>query len=389
MFDDCLMLVSCLSLLIWLYLAFARGRFWQTLHFDDSSVPLPEHWPDVCAVIPARNEAHILPTTLPTLIQAGYAGGFKIILVDDRSEDGTAARAQEIAALHHASDRVTVITAASRPAGWKGKVWAMHCGVEHVRASAHAPRYILLTDADIAYDAGAVSQLVAQAEAEQLVLVTRMVKLHCVSVAERWLIPAFVYFFQMLYPFSWVNQRHHAMAGAAGGVMLTRLEALDKVGGLSAIRDALIDDCALGRLLKTCGGVQLALTRRIHSMRPYPAFHDIREMVVRTAYDQLRYSPWYLLASMAGMVLTYLVPLWFAVMGEGLTAIAGTLSYVIMCATFYPMIRYYERSALYCLLLPLIALCYMVFTMDSAYQFYRGRGGMWKGRIQATDAQTG
>ena len=215
-----------------------------------------------------------------------------------------------------------------RPAAaghWTGKVWAMKQGVDHADRLAHPPRYLLFTDADIAYAPDALRRLVARAEAGGLVLTSLMAKLRCESFAERALIPAFVFFFQMLYPFAWVNRRDCGTAAAAGGCMLVRRDALRAAGGIEAISDALIDDCALGRKLKSVGPIWLGLTERVRSLRAYPHVSDIRRMVSRSAYDQLHYSPLLLAGTIAGMTLIYLVPPFFSMFGTGLSRALGVV----------------------------------------------------------------
>jgi hopene-associated glycosyltransferase HpnB len=244
-----------------------------------------------------------------------------------------------------------------------------------------------LTDADIAYEPEVIRRLVARAEAGSLVLTSLMVKLRCVSLAERALIPAFVFFFQMLYPFAWTNSRNSTMAAAAGGCMLVRRDALEAAGGIEAIRSSLIDDCALGRSMKKQGPIWLGLTGSVHSLRPYPGLGDIRRMVSRSAYDQLDYSPLLLAGTVAGMLLTYLLPPFFAIFGAGLAQITSALTWSLMAFAFLPIVRFYRLSSLWAAALPVIAALYMVFTLDSAVQHWRGRGGLWKGRVQARRAE--
>jgi hopene-associated glycosyltransferase HpnB len=232
-----------------------------------------------------------------------------------------------------------------------------------------------------------VRSLIARAEASSLVLTSLMVKLRCESPAERALIPAFVFFFQMLYPFAWVNRRDHAMAAAAGGSMLVRADALERAGGVQAIRSSLIDDCALGRRMKTQGPIWLGLTDGAHSLRAYPRFADIRHMVARSAYAQLNYSPLLLAGTVIAMVLTYLLPPFFAVFGAGLVQTIGWITWGLMTFAFFPIIRFYRLSPLWAVALPLIASVYLIFTVDSALQHWRGKGGLWKGRVQARRAE--
>jgi hopene-associated glycosyltransferase HpnB len=259
--------------------------------------------------------------------------------------------------------------------------------VTHARATAPTAKYLLLTDADIAYDQGAVRRLVARSEARGLALDSLMVKLRCESLAERLLIPAFVFFFQMLYPFAWVNRRDHPMAAAAGGCMLVHAEALDRAGGIDAIRSSLIDDCALGRALKRQGPVWLGLTSSVHSLRPYPHFGDIRRMVARSAYDQLNYSPLLLAGTVIGMTLAYLIPPLLALFGTDGAEAVGLATWGSMALAFLPINRFYGLSPVWSLALPLVASFYMVFTLDSAVKHWRGEGGIWKGRVQARRAE--
>jgi hopene-associated glycosyltransferase HpnB len=282
---------------------------------------------------------------------------------------------------------LTILGGEPLPQGWTGKLWAMKQGVAQASSVAEPPRYLLLTDADISYQPNVIRRLVARAEAGSLVLTSLMVKLRCESLAERALIPAFVFFFQMLYPFAWTNRRDSAMAAAAGGCMLVRRDALEAAGGIEAIRSSLIDDCALGHSMKKQGPIWLGLSDSVHSLRPYPGVEDIRRMVSRSAYDQLNYSPLLLAGTVAGMLLTYLLPLLFAIFGTGVAQAIGALTWGLMSLAFLPIIRFYRLSPLWAFALPVIAALYMVFTLDSAVQHWRGRGGLWKGRVQARRAE--
>jgi len=372
-------LIAAAALAVWVYLIAGRGGFWRAAERDGSG-PAPAAWPKVIAVIPARDEAESVGQTVASLLQQDYPGPFSIVLVDDQSSDGTAAVARQAAA--GAPDKLTVISGEALPAGWTGKLWAMQQGMTHAFAS--APDYLLFTDADIVYEPDALKRLVTQALAEGLVLNSRMVRLRCESFAERAFVPAFIFFFQMLYPFAWVNDRARDIAAAAGGSMLVRREALTAAGGVAAIRGALIDDCALARMLKPQGPIRLSLTDRAHSIRGYPSVQDIRRMVARSAYAQLRYSPFLLCATTAGMALVYLAPALLALFAHGLAQALGLLAWALMTVAFLPILRFYRLSPLWGPLLPLIALAYMAFTLDSAYQYARKRGGLWKGRVQST-----
>jgi len=378
------LIITTLALALWVYLMTARGGYWLAGDRDDRGEPGPPAvWPRVTAVIPARDEVDTIGTTVRSLLGQAYPGALSIILVDDESHDGTAEAARVAAAVAGSSDRLTVLTGRPLPAGWTGKLWAVHQGVAQATSTAPAPDYLLLTDADITYGPDALGPLVARAEAGGNALTSLMVKLRCESLAERIFVPAFVYFFQMLYPFGWVNRRDHPLGAAAGGCMLVRPQALAAAGGIAAIRGALIDDCALGAALKKQGPVWLGLTERVTSARPYERIEDIRRMVARSAYAQLGYSPLMLMGCILGMALTYLAAPVLAFAASGLAQALGAATYALMIVSYQPIVRFYRRSPLWGLALPLIALAYMAFTLDSAYQHVRGRGGLWKGRVQA------
>jgi hopene-associated glycosyltransferase HpnB len=382
-------IIGSMVLAIWLYLIAARGGFWRAAERDDARLPpkaIAMQWPPVSAVVPARDEAETVGETVGSLLRQDYPGTFNIILVDDQSRDATAGVARRAAAAPGASERLTVISGRPLPAGWTGKLWAQQQGVEFACSMPHAPDYLLFTDADIVFEPGAVASLVARAGHEHLVLNSLMVKLRCKSFAERMFVPAFVFFFQMLYPFAWANDPRRETAAAAGGCMLVRRDALQTAGGLAAIRGALIDDCALAKLLKPQGPIAIALTERAHSLRAYPSVHDIRSMVSRTAYAQLGYSPLLLAGTILGLLLAYIAPVALAVFAEGFAQFAGIFAWAVIAGAFRPILRFYGMSALtswlWAAALPAIAAMYMAFTMDSAYQHARGRGGMWKGRAQ-------
>ncbi|WP_307802094.1 glycosyltransferase [Actinomadura violacea] len=363
------------SLAAWLYLAAAHGGFWRTRTGlpGDAGAADPPAWPHVTAVIPARDEADVLPVTLPTVLAQRYPGRFDAVLVDDASTDGTA----EVAAALGAS---RVVRARERPDGWAGKVWAMSEGVR----AAGEPDFYLFTDADIGYAPGALARLVRAAHDRDLV--SRMATLNTATGWERWIVPAFVYFFAQLYPFRRVA-RGRRTAAAAGGCMLVRRATLEAAGGLAAIHDALIDDVALGRLLKRAGArCRLDLDRDVVSRRPYPHLRDLWAMITRSAYHQLRYSPALLLGTVLGLLLIYAVPPVAALAGlaslSALPAAAGFLAWALMTATYVPMLRFYGLSPLRAPALPVIALMYAAMTVDSARLHAKGRGGAWKGRIR-------
>jgi hopene-associated glycosyltransferase HpnB len=378
-------IIAALGLATWLYLLAGRGQFWRAnVRDDDEAFASPAQWPTITGIVPARNEAEVIGRSLPTLLGQDYSGPFHIVLVDDESDDGTSAEARRTA--ESDPGRLTILAGAPLPQGWTGKLWAMKQGIDHAVLQPNPPGYLLLTDADIAYEPAVLKRLVARAEAEHLTLASLMVKLRCESIAERALIPGFVFFFQMLYPFAWVNKRDHPIAAAAGGCMLVRRDALERVGGIEAIRASLIDDCALGRQMKRQGAIWLGLAKNARSLRPYPAFDDIRRMVARSAYDQLNYSPLLLIGTVLGLTFTYLMPVWFGVFGEGAGQTFGILTWILMAFAFFPIVHFYKLSPLWALALPGIAALYAVFTVDSAYQHWRGRGGLWKGRVQARGA---
>src|SRR6266487_1993109 len=382
--------IACASLAVWIYLIAARGGFWRAAARDDREQPAePRSWPAVAAVIPARDEADVVAESLGSLLRQDYPGPFAIVLVDDQSRDATAEAARACAARQGAAERLTIVAGRPLAAGWSGKIWAMKQGIEHVERPGNPPAYLLLTDADIAYAPDTLRTLVARAQAGNLVLTSLMAKLRCESLAERALIPAFIFFFQMLYPFSRVNRPRFTTAAAAGGCMLVRRDALVAIGGIEKIRGALIDDCALGRALKTIGPIWLSLTERARSLRAYPRVADVRRMASRSAYDQLRYSPALLLGTISGLALTFLAPPLLAVFGSGVAQALGLAAWALMAIAYQPILRFYQVSPLWGAALPAIAAFYLAFTLDSAYQHLRGRGGLWKGRVQADLSETG
>jgi len=377
--------VAVLALAIWLYLLLFRGGFWLGRETDTRDPPpmarAGESWPRVVCIVPARNEAAMLPRSLPSLLAQDYAHSITVIVVDDQSEDDTSEVARRVAEAAHGE--VVVLRGQPRPPGWTGKVWALQQGIAHAAALQNPPLYLLLTDADIAYAPDAVRQLVARARAGGLVLTSLMAKLKCESFAERALVPAFIFFFQMLYPFAWVGRRTMGTAAAAGGCMLVERDVLESAGGLTAIRNALIDDCALAAVMKAKGPIWLGLTERVVSLRPYARFDDIRRMVSRSAYAQLRYSPILLAGTLVGMAVTYLAAPVLTIFASYPSSEFGVAAWLLMAIAYQPTLRFYRVSPLWGLALPLIAAAYLVFTFDSAYQYWRGRGGMWKGRPQA------
>lgn len=367
-----MILVGALALLVWIGLA-ATG-FWRTSERDGNAPAVaPALWPDVVAVVPARDEADVIARSIGSLAAQDYPGSFRIILVDDHSSDGTAAAARALE-----SDRLTIVPAPPLPAGWTGKLWAMSQGV----AASGGATLLWLTDADIEHAPDTLRTLVGIAERGDRRLVSLMAKLRCQSLPERAMVPAFVFFFQLLYPFARVN-RPGKVAAAAGGCMLVRHDALEEAGGIAAIRDALIDDCALGALIKRRGPIWLGLTERSRSIRPYEKWSDTAAMIARSAYAQLGYSPLNLVGTVTGLAFVFLTPPLLALLGSGTARLAGSLAWLLMAALFQPMLRFYRRSPAWGLALPAIAMFYGACTVLSAWRHHRGRGGMWKGRVQA------
>ncbi|KQS01313.1 glycosyl transferase family 2 [Sphingomonas sp. Leaf357] len=368
--------IGIVSLAIWLVLVFARHGFWRTRERDTRDLPpLPAHWPAVTAIVPARDEAEVIAESIGSLLAQDYPGEFRVILVDDSSSDGTA----EIARRSSGAGRLEILSGQPLPRGWTGKLWAVSQGVEQ---AGETPEHLWLTDADIAHAPDTLATLVARGEAGDLALVSLMAKLRCTSFAERALIPAFVFFFQLLYPFARVN-RPGGIGAAAGGCMLVRREALAAAGGIAAIRGALIDDCAMGAALKRQGPIWLGLTNRSRSIRAYDTADTIAAMISRSAYAQLGYSPLLLVGTLVGLALVYAAPPALTFFGHGWTQACGLAAWALMALAFQPMLRFYHRSALWGVALPGIAAFYAGCTLLSAWQYYRGRGGTWKGRTQA------
>ena len=398
-------IASALALLAWLYLLAGHGGYWRT----DQRLPPGQlaaaAWPRVVAVVPARNEAEVLPQTLPTLLGQDYQGEFAVVLVDDESSDGTAQLAVALSRrLSGGPGRLRIVAADPAPPGWAGKVWAMASGA---RAAGNTD-FLLFTDADIGYAQGTLTALVLAARGSGRVLVSQMALLRAHAFAERLLVPAFVYFFAMLYPFRRVNRPGGRTAAAAGGCMLVRRAALEAAGGLERIAGARIDDVALGRLLKrgnAAGACWLGFSTDVTSTRDYPRFADVWHMVARSAYTQLHYSPPALAGTVAGLAWLYLLPVAATVAGLALLAgraaggaglwqaawlaAIGLAAWLIMCLTYLPMLRLYRLSPLRAPCLPLIAVLYAAMTISSAARHHAGRGGEWKGRTIPRDGQRG
>lgn len=366
--DPWVKIIAAVSAGVWIYLLFGRGGYWRI-----ASSPLPHSressGKSVVVVIPARNEEAVIGKAICSLLHQSYSGRLHLIVVDDHSSDGTRAVVAQ-----SASERLTLIHARPLTPGWTGKMWALSEGLQH--AQRLQPDYFLLTDADIVHSPDNVAMLVARAEACDLDLTSLMVKLHCSSFAERLLIPAFVYFFFQLYPPRWIASSRHRTAAAAGGCMLVRPEALQKMGGIPAIKGELIDDCALaGRIKKAGGRIWLGTTATTHSIREYGTFAEIYRVISRTAFTQLRHSGPLVLATVLGMGIVYLAP-------ALVILTRNPFPWVLMTVTYVPMVRFYRQPFWHAALLPLIAVFYMAATVDSAVQHWRGRGGAWKGRVQ-------
>ena len=374
------LLLSIVTASAWACLLLARGRFWASAAQPDA--PPPARWPEVVAIVPARNEAICLGASLNSLLGQDYPGAFAVIVVDDDSTDGTGDIAA--AAARGALRPLTLVSSAGPPPGWTGKLWALNQGLAAAPASA---KYVLFTDADIVHAPDSVATLVARAEQHGLVLTSLMAKLRCESLAERLHVPAFIYFFQMLLPFAWVRRPEARTAAAAGGCMLVSRAALDAAGGLAAIRNALIDDCALAGRLKATGPIWLDLTHRVASIRSYPRFADVRRMIARSAYAQLRYSPWLLLGTAAGMAVTFMAPPLLLIFANGPARWLGGAAWLAMAASFVPTLRFYRLSLLWAPALPAIAALYLFYTFESAYRHARGEGGLWKGRAHVPVAR--
>jgi hopene-associated glycosyltransferase HpnB len=393
--------LAILSLASWLILFWGRGRFWQADQKLDAAPLELESFPSVGIVIPARNEADLLVITLRSLLNQDYPGKINIVLVDDHSSDATAQIATAMAESSMAESdgstgsrtpahRLQVVLGQSLPSGWTGKLWAIDQGIRQFQRSGCVPDYFLLTDADIEHDRRNLLSLVTKAEQDRLNLVSLMVKLRCQSPWEKLLIPAFVFFFQKLYPFRWVNDPSRSTAAAAGGCILIRRSALEQIGGIPVIRQALIDDCALAQAVKAkadaSGGkkIWLGLGETTCSLRPYPSLASIWEMVTRTAFTQLSYSPLLLLGTVVGMSLIYIMPCVGTIIGllsqNWPVALMGAMSWLLMIGSYLPTLRLYGCAPSLALCLPMVALLYMLMTLDSARHHWQGRGGAWKGR---------
>ncbi|MDE1921902.1 MAG: glycosyltransferase [Gammaproteobacteria bacterium] len=359
-------LLAFAALAAWIYLFALHGRFWRSA--PELLPAVPDELPDVDVLVPARDERETIARAIGSLLAQDYRGRFRVILIDDQSSDGTAEAAGE-------SPGLSVIRGQPKPDGWSGKLWALAQGVEASRAPV-----LLFTDADIVHDPRHLSTLVARLLKPRTAMVSELVRLNCESDAERLLVPAFVYFFQMLYPFARVNDPRSRLAAASGGVVLLRREALEAAGGIAAIRETLIDDVALARAIKPFGAIYLGHSGLATSVREYQGFAQIWRMITRTAFTQLRHSALLLAATIAGMALIWFVPLWQVLLGQGGGFVAGLAAFCLSTITFLPTLNRYGRSHWLAFTLPLVAAFYLAATMGSAVDAWFGRGARWKSR---------
>ncbi len=367
--------IACL--LVWTYLLTAHAGFWQVgrLRARKPSLAMNVR---IAAVIPARDEAGVIARSVQSLLRQTGISPLNIFVVDDNSSDGTAEIARSVAP---DDDRLTVITGKPLPPGWSGKVWAMQQGVE--RALSLEPDFLLLTDADIEHEPDGIARLANLADQGDYDIASFMVSLHCETLAEKLLVPSFVFYFLLLYPPLWIRNPRRKIAGAAGGCLLIRPEALQRAGGLEAIRHEIIDDCSLARVVKQSGGkVWLGVTQDTISIRPHHSFAEIEHMVTRTAFNQLRHSAVLLLLAIAGLVLTYIVPLALLFSGSRALTLLGAAAYAMMFVTYLPTVRLYRVNWIWALTLPLSAMFFMAASIHSAVKYWSGRGGEWKGRAQ-------
>jgi hypothetical protein len=416
-----LLAIGCITLAIWLYLTVARGKFWHLPEFNDDLAKhdAPASWPSVVAIVPARNEAATIAQAIRSLLQQDYPGEFSIILIDDHSDDNTAQIARQVAGELKAESRIAIHAAAPLPQGWTGKLWALNEGVnQSLRGTAilrrapatsispgatnvsrtnssnpstpiSPPTYYWFTDADISHAPDTLRRLVSRAEREHLDLASLMVLLQAKTFPERALIPAFLFFFLKLYPPRWIANPKTRTAGAACGCILLRSEALQRIGGLTAIRSEVIDDCALARAVKRSNGkIWMGLTRASISLRAYTTLREIRDMIARTAFTQLRYSPFLLLGTLLAMFLTYLAPVALLLAPNPAPRILSATTWLLMSLLYLPTIRFYQQSPVWAATLPIAALFYTYATVLSTARYYLGRGAQWKGRSQAQPSST-
>lgn len=364
----------------WAWLLTMRGSFWRVEAAPEAVVP--EAWPSVVAVIPARDEAEVIGETIESLLSQNYPGDFRVVLVDDHSSDGTADAARAAAEAMGSAGRVTVVDAPDLPEGWTGKMWAQSHGVSVVRSKFPETELLLLSDADIRHGPGELRRTVSRMLTDKLDMASLMVRLSTDTIWEKAIVPAFVFFFRMLYPFSWVRDSRSTTAAAAGGYVLIRPAMLEKIGGIKAIKHALIDDCTLAAAVKAHHGrLSLDLAEETISTRRYEGPEGLWRMISRSAYTQLRHSPLLLLGTVAAMLLVFVAPPLLA-MRNGGGASTGALAWAAMTIAYYPMVRYYRQWPFWALALPLVSLFYLGATLHSAWAYYSGKGGEWKGRVQ-------
>lgn len=374
-------LIAAIPLAIWLYLTFLRGNFWR-LEEDNLEPKSLGRWPHVVAIVPARNEAATIARAVTSLLGQEYPGKFEIIIVDDHSDDGTAALARKAAEEKDAAARIAVCSAAELPQGWTGKLWALNEGIS--ARSGNTPDFFWFTDADIVHAPDALRRLIFRAETESLDLASLMVLLQAKTFPEKLLIPPFLYFFLMLYPPRWIADPQKRTAGAAGGCILLRRATLERIGGLASIRNEVIDDCSLARAVKKTGGtIWMGVTRASISLREYKTFAEIRDLIARTAFTQLRYSTLLLVGTLLGLFVTYWLPWILFFVGEDPAWLLGSTAASLMTVTFLFTVKFYNRWAIWALTLPFAAAFYGYATLLSAVRYWLGRGAQWKGRSQA------
>jgi hopene-associated glycosyltransferase HpnB len=364
-------MIAFLALAVWLYLFFLHGKFWQS--GPELPPVIPAQCPDVDIIIPARDEAETIAPVIKSLLAQDYPGKFRVFLVDDNSTDGTATIAGNAAGAF--MPNLQIVTGATKPAGWSGKLWALQQGVE-----ASAAPVLLFADADITHDPRHLAALVTRLLAPRVDMVSEMVRLNCETLPENALVPAFVYFFQMLYPFAKVNDPLSATAAAAGGTVLIRRDALARIGGIERIKSALIDDVSLAREVKKFGPIYLGHSGLATSIRRYPAFADVFGMISRCAFTQLNHSAILLALTLLGLALVWLVPAYEVIFGRGWHFLFGLAAYALAARSYLPTLARYHRPKFWALALPLIALFYMAATFSSALDHWRGTGAKWKNR---------
>ena len=380
-----MLLIAIASLTIWLGLYFFWGQFWQGVRLIPNRKKL-NLYPHIWAIIPARDEADVIAASLSSVLKQDYPGLLSVVLVDDNSSDNTVTIARSTVEQIATERPLTIISGQPLPSGWKGKLWALKQGINYATQQEPKPDYFLFTDADIQHHNSNLTELITQAQTEKLDLVSLMVLLRCQSFWEKFLIPAFIFFFQQLYPFKLANNPQSFVAAAAGGCILIKATTLEKIGGIAAVKNALIDDCTLAKKVKSNGGkIWLGLTDKTVSLRPYDSLKSIWDLVARTAFDWLNYSWLLLIGTIFGMALVYLVPplaLIWGVITYNLTLIViGAIALMIMSLAYLPTIRLYRLSPLWTCCLSAIALLYGLMTIDSAIKHFQGKGGFWKGRV--------